>query len=172
MKKLWLLIPVLVIVLASCRIIVADDNGNTSTTVSGGVYISFGVPVVNLITEFQPDRGRGGSYAIGERIAFRVGVRRSGYITMAIYDNTGTVNVLGSEAVSAGTNTLPIRYAFVAGPPSGRSYVRAFFSSTPRVYDYAGRGYTTSVWDQNTQRFLQSLPEDSRDVRETYVDVR
>jgi hypothetical protein len=171
MKKLILLVPMLVIALASCKVLFVDDNANTTTTVSGGIYIQFGVPVVNLITEFQSDRGRGGNYGIGERISFRVGVRRSGYITLVIYDPDGTVQLLGSEPVSAGLNTLPIRYAFVAGAPRGRSYIRAFFSSTPRVYDYTGRGYTTSVWDQNTQQYLRSLPEDSRDVRETYIDV-
>lgn len=173
MKKLWLLIPMLVVALASCRIVIGgDDSGNTSPTVEGGIYIQFGVPVVNLITEFEPDRGRGGNYAIGERISFRVGVRRSGYITLVIYDNDGTVDLLGSEPVSPGINILPTRSSLIAGAPRGRSFIRAFFSSRPQVYDYTGRGYTTSVWDQRTAQFLRSLPEDSRDVRTTYVDVR
>lgn len=172
MKKLWLVIPALVIALASCRVIIGGDDSASTTTVEGGVYIQFGVPVVNLISEFQPDRGQGGNYAIGERISLRVGVRRSGYITLVIYDPEGTVQLLGSEPVSAGVNIVPTRYALIAGAPHGRSFIRAFFSSTPRVYDYQGRGYSTSVWDRDTAQFLRSLPEDSRDVRQTYLDVR
>lgn len=173
MKKLWLLIPVLVMALASCRVVIGgEDTASSGPTVEGGIYIQFGVPVVNLITEFQPDRGRGGNYAIGERISLRVGVRRSGYITLVIYDNDGTVDVLGSEPVSPGVNILPTRSALIAGAPRGRSYIRAFFSSRPQVYDYTGRGYTLSAWDARTGDFLRSLPEDSRDVRQTYIDVR
>lgn len=172
MKKLWM-IPLLLISLASCRVIIGGDE--PSTTVSGSVYIQFGVPLVNVITEFQPDRGRGGNYGIGERISFRVGVRRSGYITLVNYNPDGSVDVLASQAVSAGTQTLPAPgsgFTYTVGPPYGRNYVRMFFSSRPLVYGYQGRGFTTTVWDDNTQQFLRSLPEDSRDVRETYFDVR
>jgi hypothetical protein len=171
MKKLFpLLAVVLVAVLSSCIYVLRSDDG-TEGTVSGGITIRFGVPVADIINSFEPDRGRGAVYGVGERIRFRVNVDRPGFITLVVYDNDGAVFALPSEEVGPGTNILPTRVALTAAPPRGRTFIRAIFSNAPRVYEFTGR-FTRSSWDNSTRVYLGYFPQAARDVAETFLDVR
>lgn len=172
MKRLFpLLAVVLVAVLSSCIYVLRSDDG-TEGTVSGGITIRFGVPVADIINNFEPDRGRGAVYGVGERIRFRINVDRPGYITLILFDPDGCVTPIPSEAVGPGTNILPVNFGFTAVPPRGPTYVRAIFSNAPRIYEFGGRCSARSAWDNNTRIYLGYFPQAARDVAETFLQVR
>ena len=173
MKKL-LALPLLAFGLASCTVVVGSEPGRTTTSVSTGVTVRFGVPVSNEITYFAPNRGTGATYRPGESISFRVDVRRSGYVTLAILNPEGVLQDYGTLRnipVTAGQNTIPRTVGLSAATPYGRSYIRAYFTTTPSpTYRFEGR-ITPADWDVRGRVYFSNVPENARDVAETYLNV-
>ncbi|MDF1523845.1 MAG: DUF4384 domain-containing protein [Trueperaceae bacterium] len=75
------------------------------------------------------------SYAVGDRVQFRIATNRPGFVTLTAIDPDGSVYVIARnlEVTGRGTEILPppsARVAFVAVPPTGRHVVRAHFTPT------------------------------------------
>jgi hypothetical protein len=85
------------------------------------------------IDRFEPDRGVGETYRIGEPIGFRVRANADGYVTLTAIDPDGSVYVFARNIpVRAGHTELITgigpRQRFVVDPPLGLHRVRAAFT--------------------------------------------
>ena len=165
----------LLLALAGCTVYVRDGEAYVRTSVRG--TITFGVPLHNVITLFEPTRGQGAGYRIGDRISFNVRTDRDGYLTLTSIDEDGFVHTFARNIFIRGGRTVTLdgpdsRHVFSVEPPRGVVRVRASFSSgrtdTTRVRYTGQRG--EDAW---TQRISVDLaPHDVRDVVETWIRVR
>lgn len=149
------------------------------------VYVSPGppapghitVPLDSVITSFQPTRGAGAVYYLGENIEFRIRTNRSGYVTLSAMDPDGRVYVLARNiyvhAYRATVLPTPqMRVSFSAAPPTGFHRVRASFTSSPtnpgqvRYQDRSG----VQAWSIAIDRDIDGYPV--RDVAETTLTIR
>ena len=169
MKRLILCL-VLASALSACTVYVTPDGA----AVGGG----FGsLETDEVITEFQPDRGDGATYNIGDDISFRVRTTRDGYLTLSSLNPDGNIDVFGRNIFVRGgrTNLIPgldSRVAYQVGGPSGLNRVRASFTpletDTGRV-TYRGRS-GQDIWTQTIESDIRSYGV--RDVAQTSFYVR
>ena len=168
--KVRLLYLVLAAALSACTVYVTPDG----TAVGAG----FGnLETDEVITEFEPDRGDGATYTIGDDISFRLRTTQDGYLTLSSLNPDGNVDVFGRNIFVRGgrTTLLPgidSRVAYQVGGPSGLNRVRASF--TPRETDtgrvtYRGRN-GQDIWTQTIESDIGSY--DVRDVAQTSFYVR
>jgi Domain of unknown function (DUF4384) len=168
MKKLqlglWLI--VLLGALAGCRVIVTPGN------VSVGANVRFGIELSPVIQVFEPTRGAGSSYFVGDAIAFRILTDRSGYVTLSGIDPDGDVYVFARNIYVRGGETTTIsgvdsRTVFTLIPPRGLHRVRASF--TPSVTNTASITYTNVYGEDNWTRIVVNdvRPYQVRDIVET-----
>lgn len=156
--------------LAGCTVYFVEGEPRSSGRVSLSLDLN------EVITEFEPNRGVGASYRIGQRVSFRLRARQDGYVTLTAIDPDGSVYPLARNLrVYAGQmNVLSgsqLGVVFIADPPTGLHRVRASFTTdqtdTSRV-DYRGRsgesGWTTAIRIE-----LTGAPV--RDVAETYLYI-
>jgi hypothetical protein len=124
---------------------------------------------------FEPERGVGASYRVGEPIGFRLRTNMDGYVTLSALDADGSVYVFARNVRVRANRTQVIsgispRQQFVVDPPTGRHYVRASFTpdrTTERVVYIGVRGR-----DGWLQRITMELrPFDAFDQRETTFTV-
>lgn len=143
----------------------------TPADVSVRGNVRFGIQLNDVITVFEPTRGRGAIYGLNESIAFRVRSGQSGYITLTAIDPTGEVYpIIRNVYVRAGeTRTIPNSVdgvTFTLTPPRGLHRVRASFtpSATPGRVTYQGirseEGWTRSI-------VTEVNPYEVRDIVET-----
>jgi Domain of unknown function (DUF4384) len=159
-------ITLLILVLASCRITIAPG------TVSVGANVRFGIEVSPVIQSFEPTRGTGSSYALGEAIAFRILTDRSGYVTLSAIDPDGSVYLLVQNLyVQGGVSTTisgqDSRTIFTLEPPRGLHRVRAAFTSS--ATGTASITYQSVHGDDNWTRIVVNdvRPYTVRDIVET-----
>lgn len=154
----------LALLLSACTITVRPRG-----VVSGDYPLSY------VIEEFQPTRGAGASYRVGEQIEFRAVVNQSGYLTLSAIDPDGRVYTFARNLpVSRGVNYLPApsdRVVYTAGPPRGLHYVRASFTSgrTDGTITYRGRR-GNAEWSTAINLELRNFPV--RDFWETTLYIR
>ena len=160
-----LLAGLLTLVLTSCTLYVTPGD----VSVSGRV--SFGISVSDVILTFEPTRGTGAAYYVGENIAFRVLTARDGYLTLTAIDPDGTVYTLarnlyvrgGRVQVIEGPNAASV---FSLVPPRGFHRVRASFTSDPTSGRVSYQGvYGEEAWSRTIRAELD--PYEVRDVAET-----
>src|SRR5690625_433841 len=158
--------------LAGCTVYF-DDGTSFRMRIQG----TFGVQLSNVIERFEPTRGHGSSYRVGEEIAFNVRTNRDGYLTLSTINSDGRVDTFVRNIYVRGVRTVTIdgadaRHIFRVKPPRGTLRIRASFTpsrtDTSRV-SYAGiRG--EEAWTESIT--VELRPHDVRDVRETYIRVR
>lgn len=160
----------LVLLLAGCTVYVVEGQPNVRAR------FTFSLALNDVLATFEPTRGPGASYRVGERIEFRIRARQTGYVTLTAIDPDGSVYTLARNirVRSGETHILPsrdARIAFVADPPTGLHRVRASFTDErtdqSRVR-YEGRsgeeGWTSAIR-------VELERADVRDVAETYLFV-
>jgi len=161
MKKFkYLLIPLALLLLAGC----APRYTR--------VYV--GVPNNEIIQVFEPGRGQGAIYHLGENIDFRVQTSQSGYLTFTVIDPDGRVYELERNVyVPAGQLTYFPNPSTKAGsltlvPPRGRHRVRASFTSSPTDVNHVNyvNVYGEANWNNTIQSDIRY--SDLRDVAETW----
>jgi hypothetical protein len=148
-----------------------------SIYVRPGGPISVGVPLDNVITFFEPTRGAGATYFVGEGVEFRIRTRDSGYVTLSAMDPDGRVYVFARNIyVPANrTVTLPtpeMRVSFSAAPPRGLHRIRAAFTSArtdPTHVHYSGR-HGEGDWTSAIEIDIRGYPV--RDVALTTLYIR
>lgn len=158
------------VLLGGCTVYVVEGEPSTRGTIT----LSFDLDQV--ITRFQPVRGPGASYRVGERIEFLIRTRQDGYIALTAIDPDGTVYTLGRNIrVRAGENRVLSgpgpRLEFVANPPTGLHRVRATFTAERTDQNrvrYEGRS-GESGWTSAIRVELESARV--RDVAETHLFV-
>ena len=148
-----------------------------SIYVRPGASVSVGVPLDNVITVFQPTRGSGATYFVGDGIEFRIRTRDSGYVTLSAMDPDGRVYVFARNIYVPANRTtiLPtpaMRVAFSAAPPRGLHRIRASFTSAatnPDHVRYNGR-HGEGDWTSAIQIDIRGYPV--RDVAVTTLYIR
>lgn len=164
--RIALLATVLTAVLSACTI-----------QIQPGGSIDVGVSLSSVITDFQPTRGAGSTYYVGDDIEFQIRTRESGYVALTAIDPDGRVYVFARNVhVDGGrTVTLPtrdMRVVFTAAAPRGFQRVRASFTSgrtdTGRV-SYQGQ-YGDSQWTSAIQIDIRGYTV--RDVAQTNLVIR
>ena len=159
------------LLLAGCAVYVSPDH----LQVAGRYRIALG----NVIRVFEPNRGQGATYNVGEEIRFRIVTSRSGYVTLTAIDPDGFVYVLGprNTYVDAGETILPVardNIRFTAAPPRGFHRVRVSFTPQPTdttVTVYRGRR-GVDTWTETIVTEVERYPSDARDIAETNLFIR
>ena len=199
MKKL-LLMPLMALALSACVITVRDepapsgratvtpDNSGRATvttepkptvTVTGGIRITIGIRVADIITDFQPTRGEGATYRIGEQgVQFRVNTTRAGYVTLAFFNpndpscRSPNYVEISNIPVEAGVNIIPRATNLGAAGPAGTTFVRAYFHGIAGPSGVFQDCYGQPAFNSRSRSYLSTYPENARDVAETYLVVR
>jgi len=148
-----------------------------SIYVRPGTPARFGVPLDNVITSFEPTRGAGATYFLGDGIEFRIRTRDSGYVTLSAMDPDGRVYVFARNIYVPANRTviLPtseMRVSFSAAPPRGLHRIRASFTSTrtnPSHVRYSGR-HGEGDWTSAIEIDIRGYPV--RDVAVTTLYIR
>lgn len=142
-------------------------------------YYSYGISTGNIIAQFEPDRGTGSTYSVGEKIRFRIRTNQDGFVTLTALNPDGRVEVFARNIFirAGGTILLPtptMEVSFSAGYPLGLHRVRASFtpSHTSGYVNYGEDIYTVDVWTQNIVTEIEPYPEHSRDIVETSLYIR
>jgi Domain of unknown function (DUF4384) len=164
--KLGLVIVMLVGILAGCRVVITPGD------VSVGANVRFGIELSPIIQVFEPTRGAGSSYFVGDAIAFRILTDRSGYVTLSAIDPDGSVYVFARNIYVRGGETTTIsgvdsRTVFTLAPPRGLHRVRASF--TPSAINTTTITYTNVYGEDNWTRIVVNdvRPYQVRDIVET-----
>ena len=167
MKRVFGLgLALLALTLASCTLYVSP---NDDVSVRGRVR--FGIEVNDVIQVFEPNRGAGATYFVGDEVSFRVRTDRDGYVTLTALDPDGRVQTFARDVYIRGgeTTVIPGRsaaYVFTVEPPRGLQRVRAYF--TPSRTGERVRARAITGEDQWTQSIVTEVrPYDVRDIAET-----
>ncbi len=175
MKKILALLAV-ALTFSSCVYRVTRNPDGTTTTTSNtsvSVSVSFGVQVSNIIQDFQPNKGAGATYVIGEPVSLRLTSRESGYVTLVIYNPGNYRNTeIRNIPVQRGTNFIPNGVSLSASPPAGVTRFRAFFTPEPNDNVRFSNGTSETYLDTQTSAYLNGYPVQLRDVKETFLYVR
>ncbi len=154
------------LVLSACTITISPAD----VSVTGRV--SFGIDLNDVIQIFEPTRGQGANYSIGESISFRVRTTQAGYLTLTSYNPDGSVDTFARNIFVPANQTTILsgpdnRTIWTLVPPRGFHRVRASF--TPSPTDTARVTYTgvrgEDRWTQTISTEIRIF--NIRDVRET-----
>ena len=151
--------------LASCTVTIRPGD----VSVSGRVR--FGIEVNDIIRVFEPTRGSGSVYLVGDSISFRVVTNRDGYITLTELGPNGNVSTFARNIYVRGGQVNVISgpdaaNEFLLVPPRGLHRVRASFTparTSGRVIYRNSNGE-----DQWTESIVTEVRDyDVRDIAET-----
>lgn len=165
-----LLAGLLALALSSCAVYVTPGD------VSVNGRVRFGISVSDVIQTFEPTRGTGATYYVGEEIAFRVLTLQDGYLTLSAIDPDGTVYTLARNLYVRGGRVQVIEgpdsaSVFSLVPPRGFHRVRASFTPNPTSGRVSYRGvYGEDAWSRAIRADVD--PYEVRDVAETNFYLR
>jgi len=138
------------------------------------VSLRFGLELSPVITRFEPDRGQGASYRVGESVSFLIALTRPGYVVLVGIDPDGVTYEFDRVYLNPGTHRLsgPPGFRYEVRPPLGLQRVRAIFTDTPHPSGFVFRGrYSLELWDQQTSLYILRSDSRVRDVGETYFFI-
>lgn len=163
-----LLLGALALGLSACTVTVRPDSN---------AGIQFQGQRSNLITGLRPDRGEGGTYAVGEAVRFQFSARTPGYVTLIALQSNGVASVLAQNVyVNAGTTFFPRaedRVVYNLAEPRGIQRVRAIFTRVRPTTNIVLSGtYDGNRWNSTTTAYLDPYAVGDRDVQETFLYIR
>ncbi len=144
--------------------------GCTVVLEPAGFSFTYRVGYGGAILRFEPDRGPGASYWVGEEVRFILSLARPGWINLVVIDPDGQTYELDRFYLPEGTHLLPpgpYRYTLV--PPRGLHRVRAVYTDTRPGGRLEGV-YTD--WDGRLRLYLEASQARWYDLRETHFYVR
>lgn len=162
---------VLVAVLAACA-------PSTSLSLSSSQRADWKLQFV--VKGFQPNKGMGSTYKVGEYATFSFTLTKGGYVTLVGLDPDGSLQELERNIpLSAGPQLLPLKTdkntqgaqaAYVLTEPTGSETMWLIYTDVPGAADARFRG------KPNAQEFSQLLykfitPATVRDIAETKFEV-
>ncbi|GGM93148.1 hypothetical protein GCM10007092_02930 [Thermus composti] len=141
-----------------------------SLVVEGG-SLTYRVAYGGAILRFEPDRGAGATYFVGEEVRFFLTLDQGGWITLVVVDPDGYTYELDRFYLPRGTHVLPPGpYRYTLTPPRGLHRVRAIYTdSAPGSVRIQGV-YTS--WDDRLRLYLEASRARRHHVAETYFYVR
>jgi len=139
------------------------------------VGVSVGFDLSDVIARFEPDRGRGAIYSVGEEVRFVVTLRRPGYVSLVAIDPDGhTYEFEHGVYLSAGTYELPLpgmRHRYVVEPPTGKQRVRVVYTDTRPGTVYFRGVYDADGFNNRLRLYFQQSYAQVRDLKETYFYI-
>jgi len=160
-----LLLALLASLLASCF------PSQSSLTVG----LRVGVEFSPVITRFEPDRGQGASYRVGESVSFIISLTWAGYVALVGIDPDGLAYEFDRVFLNPGTHVLsgPPGFRYELRPPLGLQRVRAIYTDTPHPSGFFIRGtYSLERWDQQTAIYIERSGSRVRSLAETFFYIR
>jgi len=149
----------------------------TLTIRPGDVSVGIGVDVelTNVITRFEPDRGTGSIYYVGDEVRFVITLQRPGYISLIAIDPDGrTYEFEHGLYLSAGTHILPppeTHHQYIADYPTGKQRVRAVYTnSRPTSVHFQGI-YNRERFNERLRLYFNNCYATNRDLAETYFYI-
>lgn len=104
----------------------------TLTLYPEGLSVTYRVDFGGAILRFEPDRGRGATYFVGEEVRFFLTLDRPGWVSLVVQDPDGYTYELDRFHLSRGTHVLPPGpYRYTLTPPRGLHRVRAVYTQSP-----------------------------------------
>ncbi len=123
MRKLALGL-ILLFLLPACRVVLTDAE----------TRFDLGYRAGGVIQRFEPDRGPGAVYRVGEEVRFLVWLAQPGYVTLMVSDPDGRRYPLEEDRwLPAGWSQLPppgAGYRYTATYPTGRHRATLYYSQT------------------------------------------
>lgn len=166
MKRMFLLLG-LGALLSACTITLRPGD------VQVGVSVEFGL--ADVIARFEPDRGQGATYRIGEEVQFVITLRRPGYVSLVAIDPDGrTYEFEHGVYLTAGTHVLPLpsmRRRYVVDYPTGKQRVRAIYTDTRPGSVYFRGVYSSDGFNDRLRLYFKQSYAQVRDVKETYFYI-
>lgn len=115
----------------------------TLTLYPEGLSVTYRVDFGGAILRFEPDRGRGATYFVGEEVRFFLTLDRPGWVSLVVQDPDGYTYELDRFHLSRGTHVLPPGpYRYTLTPPRGLHRVRAVYTQSPPQAGSASRAAT------------------------------
>jgi len=166
MKKI-LVSLVLLGLLSACTLTIRPSDISVGTRID--------VEYSNVITRFEPDRGVGSTYYVGDEVRFIITLRQPGYISLVAIDPDGrTYEFEHGVYLGAGTHVLPLpqmRHRYVADYPTGKQRVRAIYTNNqPATIHFQGV-YTRERFNERLRLYFDGCHASTRDLAETYFYI-
>ena len=166
MKKILIILAFMGL-LTSCRLIVRPAD----VTVDVGFNINYS----DVITRFEPDRGVGAAYYVGDEVRFIITLRQPGYVSLIGIDPDGrSYEFEHGVYLEAGTNILPLpqmRRQYIVDYPTGKQIVRAVYTnSRPTAIHFQGV-YTRKRFNERLHLYFDDCNAQNRDLAETYFYI-
>jgi hypothetical protein len=136
--------------------------------------------VQEIISNFQADRGAGGSYKVGELVKISFTLSQAGYISLISMDPDSTTGeVERSIAMKAGNNVLPrsndvnatgAKAAYKVFPPTGKQRIILLYTESPvgKTVRFEGKLDEDGLNAKINAYFAQAK---TRDVAESSIEV-
>lgn len=136
-----------------------------------GVTVSYRLDFTPAILRFEPDRGAGATYYVGEEVRFFLTLADPGWISLVTIDPDGRTYEFDRFYLGRGTHVLPPgAYRYTVTPPRGLQRVRAIYTDThPGSLRLEGV-YTD--WDARLRVYLETSGARRYQVAETYFYIR
>lgn len=141
------------------------------TVVFEGVSLSYRVDFTPAILRFEPDRGPGATYFVGEEVRFLLTLDAPGWVSLVAIDPDGRTYEFDRLYLGRGTHLLPSgAYRYTLTPPRGLHRVRAIYTDqTPGAVRLEG---VFTDWDARLRLYLEASRARRHQVAETYFYVR
>ncbi|WP_243092717.1 DUF4384 domain-containing protein [Thermus hydrothermalis] len=132
-----------------------------------GLTLSYRLDFTPAILRFEPDRGVGATYFVGEEVRFFLTLASPGWVSLVVVEPDGYAYTLDQFYLPRGTHALPPRaYRYVAAPPRGLHRVRAVYTE-----GYPGSLHLEGLytdWDARWRVYLEASGVGRHQVAETY----
>ncbi len=133
-----------------------------------GLTLTYRLDLSPAILRFEPDRGAGATYFVGEEIRFLLTLDRPGWVSLVVIDPDGRTYELDRLYLERGTHLLPrgaYRYRLI--PPRGLHRVRAVYTEAPPSPRVRIEGVYTD-WDARLRVYLEASGARGYGVAETH----
>lgn len=137
-----------------------------------GLSVTYRVDFGGAILRFEPDRGAGATYFLGEEVRFLLTLDQPGWVSLVVIDPDGRTYELDRFYLDRGTHLLPPgAYRYTLTLPRGLHRVRAVYTEGPPPARVRLEGVYTD-WDARLRLYIEASGARRYDVAETYFYVR
>lgn len=136
-----------------------------------GVTLTYRLDFTPAILRFEPDRGVGATYFVGEDIRFFLTLESPGWVSLVVVDPDGRTYELDRFYLGRGTHVLPPgAYRYTLTLPRGLHRVRAVYTDAePGALRLEG---VFTDWDARLRVYLEASRARRHQVVETHFHVR
>lgn len=136
-----------------------------------GVTLTYRLDFTPAILRFEPDRGVGATYFVGEDIRFFLTLESPGWVSLVVVDPDGRTYELDRFYLGRGTHVFPPgTYRYTLAPPRGLRRVRAVYTDAePGALRLEG---VFTDWDARLRVYLEASRARRHHVVETYFYLR